>query len=115
MLYYEIVRLDTNNPGDRESFETVKKLVKRGWTRKAIEFLSEWDYGGENIDTARALHQMRDTVLDEPSDNVVNYDGHYHLCTACDPSGLYEAYYLVAEISALALATMYSETSNNNL
>lgn len=108
MLYYEIVRLDTNEPGDREDFETVRKMVRRGWTRKAIEFLSNWDYGGENLDSARALGEMRDTILDNRSsyDRIVATDGDYALCESHCPTGLYEAYYLVHGVSALALASL---------
>ena len=108
MLYYEIVRLDTNEPGNHEDFETVRKMVRRGWTRKAIEFLSNWDYGGENLDRARALGEMRDTILDNQStnDRIVATDGDYALCESHCPSDLYEAYYLVRGISALALASL---------
>ena len=108
MLYYEIVRLDTNEPGNREDFETVRKMVRRGWTHKAIEFLSDWDYGGENLDRARALGEIRDTILDNRStnDRIVVTDGDYALCESHCPSGLYEAYYLVRGISALALASL---------
>lgn len=108
MLYYEIVRLDTNEPGNREDFEAVRKMVHRGWTRKAIEYLSSWDYGEETLDRARALGEMRDSVLDNRSmnDRIVAEDGSYALCESHCPSGLYDAYYLVHGVSALALASL---------
>lgn len=107
MLYYEIVRLDTNQPSNRELFDRVDKMVKRGWTGKALEFLAEWDYGGENIDAARANRAFREDILDSPGqgDSILKKDGPYTLCKAHCPSGLYDAYYLVRQISALALAS----------
>lgn len=101
MLYYEIIRLDTNQPSDRETFEQVKKWVKRGWTKKALDYLTEWDYGAENINAARANSNLRDTILDdrEHGDRIIKEQDGYFLCEASCPSGLYEAYYLVKEIS----------------
>ncbi len=105
MLYYEIIRLDTNQPSDRETFEQVKKWVKRGWTKKALEHLAEWDYGHENIDTARANGTIRNTILDdrEHGDRIIKEQDGYFLCEASCPSGLYEAYYLVRGILAEGL------------
>ena len=106
MLFYEIIRID-NQPA-YEEFETIKKMVRRGWTRKAIDFLSDWDYGNENIDTAMALGTMRDTILDNKStcDHIIATKGNYTLCASQCPSGLYEAYYLVSSISEEKLAKL---------
>lgn len=100
MKYYEIVRLD-NQGFDQECFEHVKKLVRRGWKRKAVEYLKQWDYGGENIGPA----QYNDRVWDTPSDNrertdkvIYQIDG-YYLCAANpNVNGGYEAYYLTAKL-----------------
>ncbi len=105
MLYYEIVRVDTNQPEDSETFQTVDKLVRRGWTRKAVDTLAEYDYGDENLSAARALHALRDTPTDEQSDTVIREEDGYTLCASHCPSGLYDAYYLVRGVSALALAS----------
>ena len=105
MLYYEIVRIDTNHSEDAETFALLDKLVRRGWTRKALETLTDWDYGGENIDTAMALHALRDTPTEESRDSVIREEDGYMLCASHCPSGLYDAYYLVRGISALALAS----------
>ena len=98
MRYFEIVRLE-NQGFDQEDFQTVKKLVDRGWVNKAHEFLQQWNYGGENIAAAMANGTVRDTVLDEDADTVVKSfpfsDGTYYLCKAKDR--VYEAYYLVGE------------------
>lgn len=99
MKYYEIVRLTSDGP-DHTDFETVKKLIDRGWNRKAVDFLSNWDYGDENIDAARCLGTVRSTPTDEreQTDVEVATYGTYHLCM-CNPSrnGGYEAVYLVGE------------------
>ena len=108
MLYYEIVRLDNNEPGSREDFKTVQKLVRRRWTYKAIEFLSKWDHGRKSFDRARALGKLRDTILDYRStnDRIVATDGCYTLCESHCPNGHCEAYYLVYGVSALALVSL---------
>ena len=108
MLYYEIVRIDTNHPEDKETFEQIDKMVRRGWTKKAMEYLAEWDYGEDNLDAARANKEIRKSVLDDRShgDRIIRADGSYALCCARCPSGLYDAYYLVCGISALAMASL---------
>lgn len=97
--FYEIIRLD-NQGFDQEDFETVRKMVKRGWVRKALEYLKQWDNGGENIDTAEYLERVWSTPTDEREkrDSVLRSEGGYNLC-ASDPAynGGYEAYYLTAE------------------
>ena len=97
--FYEIVRLD-NQGSDQTDFEEVKRLVRRGWLHKAVKYLEDWDYGGENIDTAEYLGRIWDTPSDpqESSDSVLLSKNGLHLCMS-DPSrnGGYEAYYLVGE------------------
>lgn len=96
MKYYEIVRLANQWP-DMGEYEEVKKLLNRGWNRKALDYLSNWDYGEENIGTAIALGEMRDTILDPLSrgDRIVYEKDGYHVCESHCPSGLYDAIYLV--------------------
>lgn len=100
--FYEIIRLD-NQGFDQDCFEEVRRLVKRGWLRKAVEYLAQWDNGGENIDTAEYLERVWDSPSDprEKSDSVIYEMNGYHLCHS-DPSrnGGYEAFYLMAELEA---------------
>ena len=100
MRFYEVVRIANAWP-ETQNFDSLKKLIDRGWFRKAVAFLSDWDYGGENIDAARANGTVRDIITDpaEPSDKVIFQDDHYWLCQSYCPSGLYEAFYLVAAVS----------------
>ena len=97
--YYDIVRLENQGP-DQEDFETVKRMVDRGWVNKVRDFLAQWDYGDENLATETSYGRVRDTVTEEKSDTVIRTfpfrDGSaYHLCRAKDL--VYEAYYLVGE------------------
>ena len=99
-MFYEIIRLTSDSP-DREDFDAVMKLIRRGWFRKALDYLSQWDYGGENYDTARVYGRLYDTPTDpqEPSDRVLYERDGYNICY-CDPSrnGGYEAVYLTAPV-----------------
>lgn len=100
MLYYEIIRFTDSWP-EMEEYETVDKLVKRNWKKKAVDHMSQWDYGGENIDSARSIGSLRQSITDpqSPSDKILyEKDGRYLCCSHC-PSGLYDAYYLVGEVS----------------
>lgn len=99
MKYYEIVRFANQWP-DMGEYEDVDKMIRRGWFRKAISYMAEWDFGGENIDTAVSQGTLRDTVLDLQSrgDRVVYEMNGYALCESHCPSGLYDAYYLVASV-----------------
>lgn len=108
MLYYEIVRLDDQNSVDADLFDTVRKMVRRGWLKKAMDFLSQWDYGNENLAAAHALGEIRDTITDplERSDRILRQDGDYALCESSCPSGLYNAFYLVCGVSAPILASI---------
>ncbi len=98
--FYEIVRLEEEGP-DREDYAHVHRLVNRGWVKKAIEYLSQWDYGSENVGTALYLQRVWDTPTDsrERTDYVVRSLKGYHLCAAnaCRNGG-YAAYYLTREI-----------------
>lgn len=98
MKYYEIVRLANQWP--ETDYEEVENMIRRGWLKKALEYMSNWDYGGENIGAALALGQMRDTILDDKStgDKIIYEKDGYYLCEAHCPSGLYDAYYLVRGI-----------------
>lgn len=104
IMFYEIVRHD-NQGVDQECFREVKRLVGRGWFRKAIEYLLQWDNGSENFATAKYWNRVWDTPTDslERSDREIytSSDGFYHLCMA-DPSinGGYEAYYLSTAVPA---------------
>ena len=100
LCYYEIVRLENQGP-DREEFETVSKMIDRGWVNKAHNYLQQWNYGGENVSAAISLGTMRSTVTDFHSDRVVKTvsfsDGsRCHLCATGGLDG-YEAVYLVGE------------------
>lgn len=99
-MFYEIVRIENSGP-DRETFETVMKLVRRGWFRKALQYLSNWDYGEENYRTARYLGHVWNTPTDsaEGTDKVLYEHDGYNICYS-DPSinGGYEALYLKARV-----------------
>lgn len=107
MKYYEIIRL-SNQDAD-ECFEEIKKLVNRGWTKKAMEYLQQWDYGEENIGPARVYDKVWDTPTDarSPHDRVLREMTFHHLwgdqtqylCVSRSWDGLYEAYYLTASIT----------------
>ena len=103
--YYEIVRFANQWP-EMEEYETIEKLIRRGWYRKAIEYMSQWDYGDENISAAIARGETRDSVLDETKDSVLYERDGYSICSAHCPSGLYDAYYLVAAIPEEILETI---------
>ena len=96
--YYEIVRL-ANTWLEIEEFDKVKEMVARKCYQKAIRFMSEWDYGAENINAARVNEGLRDTILDPVSncDSILCTKGGYSLCHSACKSGLYEAFYLVAK------------------
>jgi hypothetical protein len=98
MKYYEIVRIANEGP-DQETFQDIHKQARRGWYRKVVEYLSNWDYGDENLTAAISLNELRDNVLDSPGDNVLYEKGDYTLCKANDITGIYEAYYLVKAVN----------------
>lgn len=105
MKYYEIVRIADCWP-EMDEYEKVHKLITRGWLRKALLYLCEWDYGGENLDAARVHGALRDSPLDPGSikDKVLYRKDDYLLCEANCPSGLYQAYYLVKGVDEKELA-----------
>lgn len=96
--YYEIVRFANTWP-EMDEYEKVDRLVSRGWLKKAIRYMAEWDYGGETLDAARVHGYIRDTALDRTStgDRILCETDGYTLCYAHCKSGLYDAYYLVRE------------------
>lgn len=98
--YYEIVRIEESGP-DGADYGILKRLVSRGWLRKAVAFLAQWDYGTDNIGTAEHLGRVWGTPTDplEPTDRVLRTEGEYHLCET-DPSrnGGYAAFYLTAPV-----------------
>lgn len=105
MLYYEIVRLDDQNSVNADLFDTVRKMVQRGWLKKAMDFLSQWDYGDENLAAAHALGEIRDTITDPLAlrfDSNLRQEGNYALCESHCSSG-YNAYYLVCGVSSATL------------
>ena len=105
MKYYEIVRLANTWP-DMGEYEDVMKLLKRGWYRKALDYLIEWDFGEETLGRAIAFNEVRDSVLDEAKNDNVTYerDG-YYICESHCPSGLYDAVYLVKDVTEKELAS----------
>ena len=107
--YYEIVRFANTWP-DMGEYEDVDRMVKRGWLKKAIRYMSEWDFGQENIDAAICYGHVRDTAVDKASigDKVICEDKGRYLCEAHCKSGLYDAYYLVGE-----LPEKYQKTARN--
>lgn len=100
MRYYEIIRLD-NQGFDQECFDTVKKMVDRGWNRKAVGYLQQWDYDGENVASAEYAGRIWDKPSDtaEKTDKVVYEMDGYFLCAAQPHlNGGYEAYYLTTKL-----------------
>lgn len=101
MRYYQIVRLANESP-DQEEFNRVHKLVRRGWLRKAVEYLQQWNYGGENIGTALCMGDVYNTPTDdrERTDRVIYRDRDGSCLCYCNPcrNGGYEAYYLTAAL-----------------
>lgn len=91
--YYEIVRFSSQD-SEQEGFDTVRDLVEHGQYRNAIDFMSLWDYGGENLDAARCFGKLWPTPKDpvEQSDRELLSEGDYHLCIA--DSHAYKAFYL---------------------
>lgn len=104
MKFYEIVRFSDQWP-EMEEFETVKKMIDRGWFHKAVAFMSDWDYGGENIDVARSYDKLWDSPTDpqEPGDKVLYQSGDRYICQSTCSSGLYTALYLVGVVSEAEL------------
>ena len=99
MKYYEIVRLANTWP-DMGEYEDVDKMVSRGWLRKAMRYMSEWDFGEETLSEAISHKRLRDTPEDKASinDKVIYQKDGYFLCESHCKSGLYDAYYLVKQI-----------------
>lgn len=111
-MYYEIIRLSDQDP-DTECFEAADRLADRGHFRKALKYLSEWDYGGENIDTARVYKTFRCSILDpmSPSDTILHEDRNEdHPVTLCEShSMLYNAYYTVGRVPADLVAELFAQ------
>lgn len=107
MRYYEIIRL-SNQDTDPAAFNYVRNLVRRGWLSKAMTYLQEYDYGGENVDTARVYGRIWDSPTDpaERGDTVIRYDdikgreetSRQYLVESSSADGLYLAYYLTGEL-----------------
>lgn len=98
-LYYEVVRLSDQDT-DRESFTAVKTLIDRdGDYQEAVRYLSDWDFGAENLGAATVDDEgLRACVTDPRSnmDKVIDRRDGYYLCHCA--TGYYEAYYLVSEV-----------------
>jgi len=105
MKYIEIVRFSDSYP-EMDEYQHIDKLVRRKWYRKAIAYMADWDYGGENIDTARAYNRIHDTIAQTlgPTERVVHQNGNYFLCSAHCRSGLYDAYFLVKQVDESELS-----------
>lgn len=98
--YIEIARFSNNWP-DMGEYEDIDRMVGRGQLRKAVRYMTEWDFGVESVDAARSRGTVRDTPLDKASinDKVLYTQDKYTLCAAHCKSGLYDAYYLVREVT----------------
>ncbi len=111
-MYYEIIRLSDQDT-DLECFEAAYRLADRGHFRKALKYLSQWDYGGENIDTARVYKKFRCSILDpmSPSDTILHEDRNEdHPVTLCEShSMLYSAYYTVGKVPAELIAELFAQ------
>lgn len=109
-MYYEIIRLSDQDT-DQECFEAADRLADRGHFRKTLKYLSQWDYGGENIDTARVYKTFRCSILDpmSPSDTILHEDRNKdHPVTLCEShSMLYNAYYLVGHVPEEEVRELY--------
>ena len=107
MRYYEIIRF-SNQDTDKEAFEHVRNLVRRGWTRKAMSFLQEYDYGEENMDVARVYGNIwdsptdpgekRDTVIRQETVHCCSGSATQYLVESSSSQGLYLAYYLTGTL-----------------
>ena len=104
MKYFEVTRFSDQDM-NQDDFREIKKLLARGWTRKALQYMLNWYYGGENLDVARVYGKIWDSPTDpnEPSDSIVRQETYedttFFLCEASDRSGFYHAYYLSASVS----------------
>jgi len=95
--WYEIVRID-NQGGDTEDFEKLSTWHRRGWNRKILRHLTDWDYGPENYGAAKTYGNIWDTPTDpRENDRVLAAEKKYVLCHANSGQGVYEAFYLVRE------------------
>lgn len=94
--WYEIVRID-NQGGDPEEFEKLSAWHRRGWNRKILRHLTDWDYGPENYGAAKTYGNVWDTPTDpKEKDSLLAAEKDYALCHA-KSAGVYEAFYLVRE------------------
>jgi len=98
-LYYTVVRLE-NQGIDQEDYKAVKALIDRdGNYEQAIHYMSNWDYGGENLDVAECAYEgFRATPTDprERGDKKLHEADGYILCRS--ESSVYDAFYLVREV-----------------
>ena len=94
--WYEIVRIN-NQGGDHEEFEKLSAWHRRGWNRKILRHLTDWDYGPENYGAAKTYGNIWDTPTDpKEKDSLLAAEKDYVLCHA-ESAGVYEAFYLVRE------------------
>ncbi len=97
-MYYEIVRI-ANQGETMKEYAALEPLSEQEGPEGIIEYLSNWDCGQENINTARYTYNgFRCTPKDnmEPSDRILLKQGEYTLCQALTP--YYQAYYLAKEL-----------------
>lgn len=95
--WYEIVRFD-NQGYDTDEFEKISAWHRRGWNRKILRHLTDWDYGPENYGTAKTYGNIWDTPTDpKEKDSLLAAEKDYALCHAESAGGVYEAFYLVRE------------------
>lgn len=95
--WYEIVRIE-NQGGDTEEFEKLSAWHRRGWNRKILRHLTDWDYGPENYGAAKTYGNVWDTPTDpKEKDSLLTAEKDYALSHAESAGGIYEAFYLVRE------------------
>ena len=95
--WYEVVRI-ANDGNDHEEFDKISKWNSRGWNKKILRHLTQWDNGAENYGTAKHFDKVWDTPTDpRENDRVLTAEKNYVLCHAYSGFGIYEAFYLVCE------------------
>ena len=98
--YYEIVRFTDTWP-DQENYYEIEKLVRRGWFRKALEYINDWNLREDSISAARMAGRIWETPTDpgSPTDSIIYQSGDLTLCHRSDKIGLYQSYYLVGVLT----------------
>lgn len=100
---YAIVSLSSHDMTNLDDFLAVDNRINDGRYEQAMEYLLQWDYGGENLDSARVYDRLYPGPTDsrEPSDKVLLTRDGYHLCFS--DSYAYKAYYLTKDFPLINL------------